>query len=132
MRRPPIRKTSYVSNPKANLQFGRIIAEAASELEVDAHAVLTGGTHGIPEGESFESKAGAQAKAEAAFNSALQEANDYTDQEVESLKADLRRGGATSERPSNPESFTMYFDTDLGVPVWWTGSDWVDAGGNVV
>lgn len=26
----------------------------------------------------------------------------------------------------------MNFDTDLGLPIWWTGTDWIDAAGNIV
>ncbi len=26
----------------------------------------------------------------------------------------------------------VYFDTDLGLPIWWDGTDWVDAAGAVV
>lgn len=41
-----------------------------------------------------------------------------------------RQGGATAERPDNPLDFEMFFDTDIGMPVWWDGSDWVDATGS--
>jgi hypothetical protein len=41
-------------------------------------------------------------------------------------------GGATADRPLEPLLFEMYFDTDLGLPVWWNGTDWVDATGTAV
>lgn len=41
-----------------------------------------------------------------------------------------RQGGTTAERPSNPQNYEMFFDTDIGMPVWWDGSDWVDATGS--
>lgn len=40
--------------------------------------------------------------------------------------------GTTLERPSSPEDGQMYFDTDLGIPIWWTGSIWINASGNDV
>lgn len=40
-----------------------------------------------------------------------------------------RQGGPTDGRPETPLDYDMYFDTDLGVPIWWTGADWVDATG---
>ena len=48
-------------------------------------------------------------------------------------KAIARLRGTTAQRESglnnaNDRGF-MYFDTDLGKPVWWTGSKWVDATG---
>lgn len=42
------------------------------------------------------------------------------------------QGGTTAERPLAPVLFEMYFDTDEGLPIWWTGSDWVDATGTAV
>jgi len=37
--------------------------------------------------------------------------------------------GATASRPAAPATGTMYFDTTLGMPVWYDGSGWVDATG---
>lgn len=37
--------------------------------------------------------------------------------------------GATGSRPANPVTGEAFFDTTLGQPVWWDGSDWVDATG---
>lgn len=42
---------------------------------------------------------------------------------------DLSRGGTTAQRPSNPKMYHPYFDTDLGKPIWWSGSKWVDSNG---
>lgn len=38
-------------------------------------------------------------------------------------------GGPTANRPTSPTSYSIYFDTTLGFPVWWTGTAWVDAAG---
>lgn len=38
--------------------------------------------------------------------------------------------GNTLDRPVSPSIGFMYFDTDLNRPVWYTGTDWVDADGN--
>lgn len=40
--------------------------------------------------------------------------------------------GTTSNRPTldAPNAGFQYFDTDLGKPIYWTGSKWVDATGN--
>lgn len=37
--------------------------------------------------------------------------------------------GSTVDRPVDLMTGQMYFDTNLGKPVWWTGSQWVDATG---
>jgi hypothetical protein len=41
--------------------------------------------------------------------------------------------GPSSERPQLEESVGQpYFDTDLNLPIWFNGTDWVDSQGNVV
>ncbi len=37
--------------------------------------------------------------------------------------------GATLSRPAAPVTGSMFFDTTIGKPVWWTGAGWVDASG---
>ena len=41
--------------------------------------------------------------------------------------------GETSERPVEGLAIGLfYFDTTLGIPIWWDGSNWVDATGATV
>ena len=45
--------------------------------------------------------------------------------------------GTTANRPintGNPQLQTgqIYFDTTLGLPIWWDGTNWIDALGTVV
>lgn len=40
--------------------------------------------------------------------------------------------GSSSNRPTNVEAASFWFDSNLGKPIWWTGSSWVDANGNKV
>jgi hypothetical protein len=40
--------------------------------------------------------------------------------------------GTTVNRPSSPNTGERYFDTDIGKPIWYNGSNWVDAQGNIV
>ena len=45
--------------------------------------------------------------------------------------------GLTTDRPISTTFIKLqigqqYFDTDLGIPIWWDGADWVDASGTVV
>src|SRR5690606_41862684 len=62
----------------------------------------------------------------------LAEARSYTGQKLEQLQQIVlyRQAGPTSTRPDGVAVGTVYFDTTLGKPVWWTGSDWVDAMGD--
>jgi hypothetical protein len=42
------------------------------------------------------------------------------------------QNGATADRPTqNLQIGQFYFDTTLGFPVWYDGTDWVDATGTV-
>lgn len=34
-------------------------------------------------------------------------------------------------RPSAPRVGEEFFDTNVGLPIWWDGSDWIDAAGVV-
>ena len=41
--------------------------------------------------------------------------------------------GNTASRPAiGLQVGQQYFDTTLGIPIWWDGSDWIDAMGTVV
>jgi hypothetical protein len=41
--------------------------------------------------------------------------------------------GATTDRPTtNLVIGDYYFDTTLNLPIWYDGTDWIDAAGNVV
>ena len=41
--------------------------------------------------------------------------------------------GVTADRPAqNLQIGQFYFDTTLGYPVWYDGTDWVDSSGTVV
>jgi hypothetical protein len=45
--------------------------------------------------------------------------------------------GVTADRPVDTGPIKLrtgqfYFDTTLGLPIWWDGSDWIDASGTVV
>ena len=45
----------------------------------------------------------------------------------------LTAAGATAERPAAGLYVGQYyFDTDLGIPIWYDGTNWVDAAGTVV
>jgi hypothetical protein len=39
------------------------------------------------------------------------------------------QGGTTGQRPVTPVTYQTYFDTTLGIPVWYTGTQWVNAAG---
>lgn len=142
-------RTGHFRDPNLEQQIERIRREALEEVALAEHERMTGGTHGIPRNSRFESTAGAQQKADKALADAkaytdqeVDAAKDYTDQEVGSAlsaakdytdaNAQPRQGGETNDRPAEPRLYEMYFDTDLGIPVWWDGEDWVDAGGQVV
>lgn len=38
--------------------------------------------------------------------------------------------GRKGDRPTAPVIGTVFFDVDLGAPVWWSGHEWVDAVGS--
>lgn len=42
------------------------------------------------------------------------------------------KGGSTASRPANPFLYQPYFDTNIGFPIWWNGTNWVNATGAIV
>lgn len=41
-------------------------------------------------------------------------------------------GDTTANRPATPINYQMYFDTTLGIPIWYDGTNWIDAAGITV
>ena len=58
-----------------------------------------------------------------------------TDMPTDALQVVPRKfvtlNGVTASRPTSPVTGQFYFDTTLGFPVWFNGSDWVDGQGIV-
>jgi hypothetical protein len=52
--------------------------------------------------------------------------------EVNNIETHPPIGGPTAKRPLDPFLYGCYFDTTLGIPIWWDGTKWVDAGGVTV
>ena len=49
------------------------------------------------------------------------------------LIASVPEFGNTANRPAvRVQTGQFYFDTTLGIPIWYDGTDWVDATGTVV
>lgn len=47
--------------------------------------------------------------------------------------SNIPSSGATSERPTEYLSVGQYyFDSTLGIPIWWSGTNWVNASGTTV
>lgn len=44
----------------------------------------------------------------------------------------LNWSGATGDRPPSPYIGQPYFDTTIGLPIWWNGANWINAAGGVV
>jgi len=54
------------------------------------------------------------------------------DPDYSSVKGTINAGGDSASRPASPVLYQNYFDTDLNKPIWYNGTDWVDATGTVV
>lgn len=53
----------------------------------------------------------------------------YVNTALDQVSARLVQGGVTASRPATPIAYESYFDTDIGLPIWWTGATWVNAAG---
>jgi hypothetical protein len=58
----------------------------------------------------------------------------YFNQLSSSVRAlSVPSAGSTAVRPINKIQLgQIYFDTTLGIPIWWDGTNWVDATGTTV
>ena len=48
------------------------------------------------------------------------------------IRQEINVSVPTANRPVNPSTGMCVFDTDLNKPIWWSGTNWVDATGQVV
>jgi len=44
----------------------------------------------------------------------------------------INGSGDTASRPATPTIGQTYFDTTLGIPVWYDGTNWINAMGTIV
>ena len=122
----------------------RVARSRDKRTEVQLQENLKASTTSEAEQYAEEAKQDAYQYADEQANQAKVDANDYTDTHenksnphsgsasndyVDSL---VNLGGPTADRPTTPDNYMMYFDTDLGHPIWYDGTDWVDSQGTVV
>lgn len=55
----------------------------------------------------------------------------YTTEEKNTI-ATVNQAGTTASRPSGAATGQQYFDTDLGIPIWYNGTSWVNSNGTIV
>ena len=116
----------------------------APPLHAETHR-LTGTDPILPSDIGAETPQGAQQRADMAENNAKsytdiqigiveQNSRDYTDNLKTYIEANYQPVIAfpTAGRPLDVPVGFMGFDTDLGLPIWWNGTDWIDAYGNIV
>ena len=122
-----IRFVGRFSDPQIEMQIVEIVKVAQGLIDDTANATENIGDLWSAVN-SKETPSGAQAKA----NQAEANAKQYTDSQIEGIETHPPIGGPTEERPLNPFLYGCYFDTTLGIPIWWDGTKWVDAGGVTV
>ena len=119
-----IRFVGRFSDPQIEMQIVEIVKVAQGLIDDTAEATENIGDL-WDEVNDKETPDGAQAKA----NQAEANAKQYTDSQIEGIETHPPIGGPTEERPLAPFLYGCYFDTTLGIPIWWDGTKWVDAGG---
>ena len=122
-----IRFVGRFSDPQIEMQIVEIVKVAQGLIDDTTEATENIGDlwNAVNDKETPD---GAQAKA----NQAEANAKQYTDSQIEGIETHPPIGGPTEERPLDPFLYGCYFDTTLGIPIWWDGTKWVDAGGVAV
>lgn len=121
-----------------------IVQSDVPPLHAETHRP-TGTDPILPSDIGAETPQGAQQRADSAENNAKsytdvqvgiveQNSRDYTDNLKTYIEANYQPVIAfpTAGRPLDVPVGFMGFDTDLGLPIWWNGTDWIDASGNIV
>lgn len=67
-----------------------------------------------------------------ALTSANAEDIDLNGYKIKSDGSAITKSGITANRPPTPTTGQTYFDTTLGQPIWYDGSNWIDATGTTV
>ena len=62
--------------------------------------------------------------------SSLQNTVNSLSNRISNLENQVGAGGTV--RPATPYLYQVFFDSNLGQPIWWSGEDWVDSEGNIV
>ena len=62
--------------------------------------------------------------------SSLQNTVNSLSTRISNLENQVGAGGTV--RPATPYLYQVFFDSNLGQPIWWSGEDWVDSEGNIV
>lgn len=116
-----IRRIARARDPRADLQMEEVVRQSdLPPAHADMHKV-TGADPVSPSSIGAETPAGAQSKVDAHES----KANPHSgSQPISSF--------ATADRPTGVPVGYMGFDTDLGKPIWWNGSEWVDSTGTIV
>ena len=140
-----IRRIARSRDKRADMMLQEVIVQSdLPPLHAETHWP-TGTDPILPSDIGAETPQGAQQRADMAENNAKsytdaqvgiveQNSRDYTDNLKTYIEANYQPVIAfpTAGRPLDVPVGFMGFDTDLGLPIWWNGTDWIDASGNIV
>src|SRR5690606_2230457 len=140
-----IRRIARARDKRADMMLQEAIVQSdLPPLHAETHRP-TGIDPILPSDIGAETPQGAQQRADRAENNAKsytdiqigiveQNSRDYTDNLKTDIEANYQPVIAfpTAGRPLDVPVGFMGFDTDLGLPIWWNGTDWIDASGNIV
>lgn len=109
-------ETGNVSNPGGSGNSGNIVIKA-------------GNTSGSGNTGNISLQTGASAGGTRGIISMDALSIDHTQSPSENV---VWETGATGSRPAGPVTGQRFFDTTLGIPIWFDGTNWVDANGVIV
>ena len=140
---PKARRVSRASDKRVSFQLQENIKSSESPEPHSGTHAQSGADTVSPSSIGAETPPAAQVKADTAesnangyTDTAETSANGYTD--THEAKANPHSGSqpinsfTTANRPAGATTGYMGFDTDLGQPIWYSGTDWVDATGTIV
>ena len=129
---PKARRVSRASDKRASFQLQENIKSSESAEPHSGTHAQSGADTVSPSSIGAETPPAAQVKADTAESNANTYTDTHEDKDNPHSGSQPINSFTTANRPAGATTGYMGFDTDLGQPIWYSGTDWVDATGTIV
>ena len=129
---PKARRVSRASDKRVSFQLQENVKSSESPEPHSGTHAQSGADTVSPSSIGAETPLAAQLKADGAETAANTYTDTHEDKDNPHSGSQPINSFTTANRPAGATTGYMGFDTDLGQPIWYSGTDWVDATGTIV
>ena len=126
------RRVSRASDKRVSFQLQENVKSSESPEPHSGTHAQSGADTVSPSSIGAETPPAAQVKADTAESNANTYTDTHEDKDNPHSGSQPINSFTTANRPAGATTGYMGFDTDLGQPIWYSGTDWVDATGTIV